>query len=234
MTDSSGQVVWSADYKPFGEATVTVSTITNNLRFPGQYFDAETGQHYNYFRDYNPAIGRYVETDRIGLFGGINLYRYVQQNPIILKDRFGLWEDPGHTDLTQTAFQTFGNAFNATDIAIIVNANLNVDRLANQFNDAAHYMPGTREAADALINDLLRTAIQQQQAGNRNAAMRSLGQCLHSVQDRSAHFEQNAGWIAHLPGGTDPDNPTKHPNEYRRARNATEDIVRRFLNGINR
>ena len=36
LTDSSGQIVWSADYKPFGEATVTVSTITNNLRFPGQ------------------------------------------------------------------------------------------------------------------------------------------------------------------------------------------------------
>jgi uncharacterized protein RhaS with RHS repeats len=56
MTDSSGAVVWSADYKPFGEATVTVSTITNNLRGIGQYFDAETGLNYNYFRDYNPAI----------------------------------------------------------------------------------------------------------------------------------------------------------------------------------
>ncbi len=63
MTDSSGAVVWSADYKPFGEATVTVSTITNNLRFPGQYFDAETGLHYNYFRDYSPATGRYIEID---------------------------------------------------------------------------------------------------------------------------------------------------------------------------
>ena len=63
MTDSSGAVVWSADYKPFGEATVTVSTITNNLRFPGQYYDAETGLNYNYFRDYNPALGRYVEGD---------------------------------------------------------------------------------------------------------------------------------------------------------------------------
>ena len=51
MTASSGTVVWAADYKPFGEATVTVSTITNNLRFPGQYFDAETGLHYNYMRD---------------------------------------------------------------------------------------------------------------------------------------------------------------------------------------
>jgi uncharacterized protein RhaS with RHS repeats len=43
MTDSSGTVVWSADYKPFGEATITVSTITNNLRFPGQYYRCRDG-----------------------------------------------------------------------------------------------------------------------------------------------------------------------------------------------
>ncbi len=63
MTDSTGAVVWAADYKPFGEATVTVSTITNNLRFPGQYYDVETGLNYNYYRDYNPVIGRYLESD---------------------------------------------------------------------------------------------------------------------------------------------------------------------------
>lgn len=60
-----GTVVWSADYKPFGEATITVSTITNNLRFPGQYYDAETGLNYNLNRDYNPALGRYIEADRL-------------------------------------------------------------------------------------------------------------------------------------------------------------------------
>ncbi len=67
MTNSSGAVVWSAYYKAFGAATVTVSTITNNLRFPGQYYDAETGLNYNYFRDYNPVIGNYIEPDRVNL-----------------------------------------------------------------------------------------------------------------------------------------------------------------------
>ena len=90
MTSSNGTVVWSADYKPFGEATITVSTITNNLRFPGQYFDAETGLNYNYFRDYNPIIGRYVERDPVGLKGGINLYAYVRSNPILFVDLLGL------------------------------------------------------------------------------------------------------------------------------------------------
>jgi RHS repeat-associated protein len=82
MTDSTGAVVWSADYKPFGEATITVSTITNNLRFPGQYYDAETGLYYNYMRDYNPSIGRYPQADPIGLKGGINLYAYVADDPV--------------------------------------------------------------------------------------------------------------------------------------------------------
>ena len=90
MTDGSGAVVWSADYKPFGEATITVSTITNNLRFPGQYYDAETGLNSNYLRDYNPIIGRYVEADPVGFWGGMNLYAYVENNPANWFDPWGL------------------------------------------------------------------------------------------------------------------------------------------------
>ncbi len=91
MTDSSGTIVWAADYKPFGEATITISTITNNLRFPGQYFDSETGLHYNYYRDYNPAIGKYIEADPIGILEGNNhIYTYAANNPIISIDPFGL------------------------------------------------------------------------------------------------------------------------------------------------
>ena len=97
MTDSTGQVVWAADYKPFGEANITVATITNNLRFPGQYFDAETGTHYNYFRDYNPVIGRYIEADPIGIKRGKNhLFVYVGNNALRFTDPFGLAETQGH------------------------------------------------------------------------------------------------------------------------------------------
>jgi RHS repeat-associated protein len=91
MASSSGTVVWAADYKPFGETTITVSTITNNLRFPGQYFETETGLNQNNWRDYNPAIGRYIESDPIGILGGNNhLYVYVGNNPVNLTDPFGL------------------------------------------------------------------------------------------------------------------------------------------------
>ncbi len=84
-------VVWSASYTAFGQATLEIQEIPNNLRFPGQYADAETGVHYNWFRYYAPEIGRYLRTDPIRLEGGdVNWYGYVWNNSINLTDPFGL------------------------------------------------------------------------------------------------------------------------------------------------
>jgi RHS repeat-associated protein len=91
MTDVNQAVVWRADYEPFGQAAVTVQTVVNNpLRLPGQYYDAETGLHYNYFRDYDPMTGRYLQSDPIGLAGGLNTYAYVGGNPVASVDPQGL------------------------------------------------------------------------------------------------------------------------------------------------
>ena len=60
------------------------------LRLPGQYFDKETNLHYNYFRNYDPSIGRYEESDPIGLRGGVNTYAYVAARPLVRIDPFGL------------------------------------------------------------------------------------------------------------------------------------------------
>ncbi|HEY6871846.1 MAG TPA: RHS repeat-associated core domain-containing protein [Geobacteraceae bacterium] len=90
MTDASGAKVWGIEASPFGDAATIVGTASFNFRYPGQYYDSETGNNYNYFRDYNPAIGSYVEADPIGLPGGINSFIYVQNNPINFRDPTGL------------------------------------------------------------------------------------------------------------------------------------------------
>ena len=91
LTDKDKKVVWEGHREPFGKTEVTVATIQQPFRFPGQYYDAETGLSYNLMRDYDPATGRYVQSDPIGLAGGINTYAYVNGNPIMFIDPLGLW-----------------------------------------------------------------------------------------------------------------------------------------------
>jgi RHS repeat-associated protein len=98
---SDNVVVWRWDGDPFGTTMANEDpdgdaiAVSYGLRFPGQYFDAETGLSYNYFRDYDPATGRYVQSDPIGLGGGINTYGYVSANPISFYDPTGLERDSG-------------------------------------------------------------------------------------------------------------------------------------------
>jgi RHS repeat-associated protein len=70
--------------------------VSYNLRFPGQYYDIETGNHYNYFRDYVPSIGRYLQSDPVGLLGGPSTYAYVSGQPLALIDPMGLAPCAGH------------------------------------------------------------------------------------------------------------------------------------------
>ena len=90
LVSATGTVVWQAAYLPFGKAQIGVADVVNNVRFPGQYFDAETGLHYNWHRFYDPSTGRYINADPIGLAGGINLYAYVENDPVNAVDPWGL------------------------------------------------------------------------------------------------------------------------------------------------
>jgi RHS repeat-associated protein len=105
ITNQASQVVWRWDQtEPFGadpanENPTGLGAFVYNLRLPGQHFDKETNLHYNYFRDYDPGIGRYVESDPIGLRGGINTYAYVNGNPLRFVDLLGL--DPADDKLIE-------------------------------------------------------------------------------------------------------------------------------------
>ncbi|HEX7025711.1 MAG TPA: RHS repeat-associated core domain-containing protein [Gammaproteobacteria bacterium] len=124
MTDQSQTVVWRAQYDPFGLVTVNedpdndLVEVVNNIRYPGQYFDSETGLHYNWNRYYDPVTGRYITSDPIGIIRSYNnpqfqvaiaigalketgfageelnhLYGYVNQNPLYWVDPYGLAEE---------------------------------------------------------------------------------------------------------------------------------------------
>jgi RHS repeat-associated protein len=93
--------MWRWDPDTFGSVAANANpaglgAFTYDLRFPGQVYASETGLNYNYFRDYDPQTGRYLESDPIGLKGGMNTYSYVKNRPTSLIDQFGLKDDQTH------------------------------------------------------------------------------------------------------------------------------------------
>lgn len=105
MSNKTGAIVWKAQYKAWGECKVEQAKsdffenseiISNNIRFQGQYFDGETGLHYNRYRYYSPYVGRFISKDPIGLLGGSNIYAYAP-NPVGWVDQLGLAKTPTRT-----------------------------------------------------------------------------------------------------------------------------------------
>jgi RHS repeat-associated protein len=100
---------WNQTNDPFGESTPNqnpdgdTTSFTFNLRFAGQYRDSESGWYYNVHRYYDPSIGRYLESDPIGLNGGISTYSYVGAAPLTANDPLGLFG--------QSASQAFAGAY---------------------------------------------------------------------------------------------------------------------------
>ena len=122
-TDASGHVVWRWNGNAFGTSRPTGGRIqtaddadrddavsrpiaTINLRYPGQYYDQETGFFYNGARYYDPGTGRYVTSDPMGLLGGINTYAYGLDNPLLYVDPSGYFPWGTWWDFTKWDFGT--------------------------------------------------------------------------------------------------------------------------------
>ncbi len=182
MTDSSSTVVWAADYKPFGEATVTISTITNNLRFPGQYYDQETGLLYNLNRDYSSLIGRYIEADPVGIGEGDNhLYIYVNNNSPNSTDPSGLWAQWIHRKITRNALARV-NCSKAADKIIAYNL-ANDNRVGQQPENAYwHAMSnGKRNQPNKEVDEA--GWAKRVGAGATSCKEQVIGDATHAMQD---------------------------------------------------
>jgi RHS repeat-associated protein len=90
LTDATKATVWQATYKPWGEVQSMSGTRTQNLRFPGQYFQIETNLAYNHHRQYDPTTGRYTQPDPLRFVDGPSIYAYAKSSPLVNVDPTGL------------------------------------------------------------------------------------------------------------------------------------------------
>ncbi|WAC72430.1 hypothetical protein OU995_23210 [Roseateles sp. SL47] len=112
LVDQSGAERWRWIAEPFGSTAAEpapapsgLAAVAFALRFPGQYFDGETGLNYNYFRDYDSSLGRYVQSDPVGLQAGVNTFAYVNADPLSLIDIKGLAPNSKNASCTKLDLQ---------------------------------------------------------------------------------------------------------------------------------
>jgi len=90
LTNSSGTIANSYTYDSFGKLTASTGSVTNPFQYTGRDFDPETGLHYYRARYYDPSTAGFLSEDPVGFRSGVDFYRYVLNNPVLLDDSLGL------------------------------------------------------------------------------------------------------------------------------------------------
>lgn len=211
MTDESGTVVWTADYKPFGEEqSINPATIENNEKFVGKEKDKETGLYYFGARYMKDSMGRFMAPDPVGsvdpMTGKINQkmlmnpqmlnpYSYGLNNPYKYIDPDGRWPEEVHNTIIKRAF--LGGSYNLSHAAISAMQRGSIEADTMKYQDASHnYVHAMRspdQSAEAAAG-LTVTFIAQKMAeykrlmavGQLSAAYEALGMAMHPLMDATS------------------------------------------------
>jgi len=204
-TDSNNTVVWRSAplIEPFGLAPPEEDPdgdglpFTLNLRFPGQYFDRESNLAYNYFRDYDPATGRYVQSDPLGLDGGPNLYAYANNAPTMFTDPSGLYAPFWHHQFTLMGGAN--SCMNSSEVSQLAQEVVNVDDgTQDVWQSHMHAMCAaglTRDQCQRNYENYLDSL-------SRSCDLRDLAKLIHAVQDSYSQSHaglQSYSGLSHLP-----------------------------------
>ena len=196
---NNGSVVWSMAQDAFGRAVVSSnSTIICNLRFSSQYYDPESGLHYNTMRYYDPVSARYLSPDPAEQYP--NLYLFVRNNPLSVTDPLGLWGSDVHYGMTaEWAGQlsvdiNFAMAIGAADDAIDSLYNPTVisdDNFSWHFNRSMYGTDSRLQHRDQMVALAKSQCTRSRNADNASKAATYLGYALHPLQDWVAHGDFN-------------------------------------------
>ncbi len=203
LTDGVGQVAASYVYDSFGKLTASTGTVTNPFQYTAREFDSETGLYHYRARYYDPMSGRFLSEDPIGMAGGMNVYRYVDSNPINGTDPSGLWSPEAHDAMIQHALGPCGICQDWIDA--IKAASRFFDEVTGTDTEYANYhamaKPGqTPQRAIDARNDIIASQLslaQQHWTSDRSQALTDFATGIHTMMDLTspAHTDNSGNPI---------------------------------------
>lgn len=197
LVTAAGAVAVQYTYDPYGNRTVASGTAVSDIGYAGYFTHTVSGLDFTLHRAYDAVHARWLNRDPIGEAGGLNLYAYVDGNPVSIADPTGLWSPGAHDEMIR---DSFGDTLTSADIGVLQQASRDFDSAHQSAADS--YMHAMRQKdqlpADAIeltnrfIAERIATARQYAQAGNRKCALIALGQAMHPVMDASSPMHRTS------------------------------------------